>query len=654
MDLSLELSSLRAGYALGELTPSMLVDEIWRRCEAQKDPAVWIHRLSLDELKAHARRVEARGPAVQPLYGVPFAIKDNIDLAGAPTTAACREFAYTPAESAPVVQQLLDAGAIPIGKTNLDQFATGLVGTRSPYGTPRNPFNPAYIPGGSSSGSAVAVAADLCSFSLGTDTAGSGRVPAAFNNLVGLKPTRGRLSTHGVVPACRSLDCVSVFARTCADAAEVFAVAKSAHADRTVVSSLDLVVGPERDDLNAAVPSPNTKYQQPTTPRVGIPRTSQLAFFGNADAEKLFSDAVAHWRELGARIVEIDFGPFLETARLLYEGPWVAERYAAIRSFIEKAPGALHPVTRQIIEGGKSITAVAAFEGFYKLAELRHKTGPVWKEIDVLLTPTAGTIYTVTEIEADPVRLNSNLGYYTNYVNLLDLCAVAVPAGFLSNGLPWGVTLVAPAGRDEQLLRLAAKFCGEVVSADRGVVGSLELVVGTDASGDFVEHPTSNAQYPTSNAERRTLNTEVQTTKSQLPTTLSNAPALGALLAVCGAHLSGLPLNPQLVQLGARLVRATRTAPHYQLYALPGTTPPKPGLVRVKSGGASIEVEVWELPADAYGRFVAAIPAPLGIGTLALENGETVQGFLCEAWAVEGTRNISEFGGWKPFLASSG
>jgi allophanate hydrolase len=630
----LTISSLHAAYARGDLTPTALVEEIWRRCEAHGDPALWIHRLSLDELKAHARRVEARGPATQPLYGVPFAIKDNIDLAGVPTTAACREFAYTPAESAPVVQRLLDAGAIPIGKTNLDQFATGLVGTRSPYGTPRNPFNPAYIPGGSSSGSAVAVAADLCSFALGTDTAGSGRVPAAFNNLVGLKPTRGLLGTRGVVPACRTLDCVSVFARAIADVAAVFAVARDAPplpGSGAVVSSLDLVVSTDDNPPKAAA-SPTTNYQLPTTRsastaplRIGVPRAERLNFFGNADAAKLFSKAVTHWQDLGARIVEIDFAPFVETARLLYEGPWVAERYAAIGGFFEKNPGALHPVTRQIIEGGKSITAIAAFEGFYKLEELRQKTAPVWKEIDVLLTPTAGTIYTIAEIEADPIKLNSNLGYYTNYVNLLDLCAVAVPAGFLPNGLPWGVTLVAPAGQDHYLLRLAAAAAGAT----------------------NIQHSTSNVQHPTLGSRPSPPVSQL----SALDSRLTESAPVSVFLAVCGAHLSGLPLNPQLLQLGAKLVRATRTAPHYQLYALPGTTPPKPGLVRVNSGGASIEVEVWELPADAYGRFVAAIPAPLGIGTLTLENGETVQGFLCEAHAVEGARNITSFGGWRAFLS---
>ena len=654
--LNLELPILRAAYARGDLTPAALVDEIWRRCEAHGDPALWIHRLSRDELLAHARRVEARGPATQPLYGVPFAIKDNIDLAGVPTTAACREFAYVPAESAPVVQRLLDAGAIPIGKTNLDQFATGLVGVRSPYGTPRNPFNPAYIPGGSSSGSAVAVAADLCSFALGTDTAGSGRVPAAFNNLVGLKPTRGLLSTRGVVPACRTLDCVSVFARTIDDAAAVFAVAAaSSTAARSAVSSSDLVVGAEDQVPSTKCQVPTTRdarqttnYQLPTTRsaptaplRVGVPRAERLNFFGNTQAEALFAHAVGRWRQLGAHIVEIDFSPFLEAARLLYEGPWVAERYAAIRGFIEKNPGALHPVTRRIIESGKSITAIATFEAFYKLADLRRQTEAVWTEIDVLLTPTAGTIYTLAEVEADPVQLNSNLGYYTNYVNLLDLCAVAVPAGFLPGGLPWGVTLVAPASKDALALGLGAQFLGEDIGSNREVVGNSDLVVGTGALRQAPRlarglERVETAQGTVSAGSKPTANFQIQTTR----------------LAVCGAHLSGLPLNPQLMRLGARLVRATRTAPHYQLYALPGTTPPKPGLIRVKAGGASIEVEVWELPMDAYGRFVAGIPAPLGIGTLELENGETVQGFLCEAHAVEGARNITPFGGWKSFLAS--
>jgi allophanate hydrolase len=451
---------------------------------------------------------------------------------------------------------------------------------RSPYGTPRNAFNAAYIPGGSSSGSATAVAAGLCSFSLGTDTAGSGRVPAAFNNLVGLKPTRGLLSTRGLVPACRTLDCVSIFTRNIADAADVLRVAAGYDA---------------HDPFSRQAAPPIAEENWP--PRVGVPRREQLKFFGNADAEKRFEEAVGRWRQLGANIVEIDFEPFVEAARLLYEGPWVAERYAAIREFIEKSPEALHPVTRGIIEGARAQTAVGAFGAFYRLAELRRRAEAVWSEIDVLLTPTAGTIYTIAEVEADPVRLNSNLGYYTNYLNLFDLCAVAVPAGFLPSGLPWGVTLVAPAFHDDRVLRLGARFLGE--------------------------QPPARA--------------------------LSGGGAM-TRIAVCGAHLSGLPLNPQLIALGARLIGETATASEYRLFALPGTTPPKPGLVRVGEGGASIVVEVWELTAEAFGLFVSKIPAPLGVGMLSLIDGGQTQGFLCEAHAVKGALDITRFGGWRAYL----
>src|SRR5258708_5247729 len=485
------------------------------RIEARGADPVWISRRA----RAEITNAAATAPA-GPLRGVGFAIKDNIDLAGLPTTAGCPEYAYQPATSAPVVQRLIAAGAIPLGKTNLDQFATGLVGVRSPYGVPVNPFGAASIPGGSSSGSAVAVAAGLCDFALGTDTAGSGRVPAACNNLVGLKPTRGLLSTRGVVPACRSLDCVSILTRTIAAAAEVLAVTAA--------------YDPE-DPFSRPARPPVSDETWP--PRVGVPRTDQLEFFGNEDAAKLFAGAVTRWRSLGANIVEIDFAPFLETARLLYEGPWVAERYAAIRSFIEQKPAALHPVTRRIIEGAQPLTAVAAFEAGHRLAALRRRTETVWAGIDGFLPPTTGTIYTVAAVEADPIRPNNNLGYYTNYMNLLDLCGIAVPAGFLPSGLPWGVTLVAPAFCDDRLLRLGARFLGE-------------------------------------SAPVRVL-----------------APAGPKVkLAVCGAHLSGLPLNWQLTGLGGRLVRATVTTPEYKLYALPWTTPPKPRLVRVTRGGAALRV----------------------------------------------------------------
>ncbi|OIR06538.1 allophanate hydrolase [mine drainage metagenome] len=553
------------------------------RLDARGDDAVWISRLTREALLARARSVDAAPASGLPLRGLPFAIKDNIDFAPLPTTAACPDFAYTPARSARVVQRLEAAGAVALGKTNLDQFATGLVGVRSPYGVPRNPFGAEYIPGGSSSGSAVAVAAGLCSFALGTDTAGSGRVPAAFNHLVGLKPTRGLISTLGVVPACRSLDCVSIFTRRVGEAAEVLRVA----------------AGYEPEDpwsRRATPPSGPT----PWPPRIGVPRADQLEFFGDAGAAGLFASAVSAWRALGASVVEIDYGPFLATARLLYEGPWVAERYAAIGAFLERSPGALHPVTREIIAPAASLRAVSAFEAQYRLAELRREADAIWESVDAILTPTTPTIYSVAEVEADPIRLNSRLGLYTNHMNLLDLCAIALPAGFLQNGMPWGVTLSAPAFHDDRLLAWAARSLGE--------------------------EPPASALYPASHDKL-------------------------VRVAVCGAHLSGLPLNGQLLERGGRLVRAARTAPAYRFYALPGTTPPKPGLVRVTEEGRGIEVEVWEIPVSTYGSFVAGIPAPLGIGTLELEDGERVQGFLCEAAAVGNARDLTELGGWRAYLS---
>jgi allophanate hydrolase len=533
--------------------------------------ATWILKISPDQ-----RRSSSAGP----LAGKTFAVKDNIDVAGLPTTAACPEFAYVARETAPAVQRLIDAGAVLVGKTNLDQFATGLVGVRSPYGVPGNAFNADYIPGGSSSGSAVAVATGQVDFSLGTDTAGSGRVPAAFNNLFGLKPTKGLISTRGVVPACRSLDCVSIFSRTAAEARSV----------------LDVMRGFDAADpfSRPASPPPRAMPRSFERCRIGVPRASQLEFFGNDEAAALFHAFLSRARDLGGEISEIDFAPFLETARLLYEGPWVAERYAAIREFIERKPEALHPVTRQIIGGATRHRAVEAFQAYYRLQELRRAVAPVWSEIDVLLTPTAGTIYKVSEVEADPVRLNSNLGYYTNFMNLLDLAAVAVPAGFQANGLPFGVTLAAPAFTDEALIQLAEIAHGGASSASAAAQGTIAL-------------------------------------------------------AVCGAHMSGLPLNHQLTERGARLARTCRTAPGYRLYALTDFSPPRPGLVRAE-GGAAIEVEVWDLPAQHFGSFMAGIPAPLGIGTVALEDGGEVKGFLCEAHAVRSAREITLLGSWRRFL----
>ena len=587
----LDLLSLRSLYQSGKLRPAQLVAGLLERIARRGDDKVWIHRIQDKALAARAAELERADAATLPLYGVPFAVKDNIDVAGLPTTAACPEFSYVAKASAPVVERLIAAGAILVGKTNLDQFATGLVGVRSPYGVPRNTFNPDYVPGGSSSGSAVAVAAGLASFSLGTDTAGSGRVPAAFNNLVGLKPTRGLLSTRGVLPACRSLDCVSIFALTGADAAAVLRVAGGYDA---------------ADPFSRREAAPQRAMPRSFSgARIGVPRDAQLQFFGNAETPKLFSQAV---ERLGGERVTIDLAPFLETARLLYEGPWVAERYLAIREFIEQHPGALHPVTAQIIGGAKKHSAIDAFAAYYRLKELQRRCAPLWDEIDLLVTPTAGTIYRIAEVEADPVRLNSNLGYYTNFMNLLDLAAIAVPAGFQHDGLPFGITLVAPAFTDEALCAL-----GDI--AQRAAVktmGATGLPLPKEA--------------PSAHADGQTVR-----------------------VAVCGAHMSGLPLNHQLLERGARLAQKCRTAPEYRLYALTDFAPPRPGMLRADAGGA-IEVEVWELPAPAFGSFVAAIPAPLGIGTVTLENGEQVKGFLCEARATQGARDITGLGGWRSFI----
>lgn len=438
---TLNIANLRLAYSTGNLTPTALIEQLHARMGSDDAHHIWIHRLSKQEMLDYAKRLEGVDPTKLPLYGIPFAIKDNIDLAGVPTTAACPDFAYVPEKSATVVQKLIDAGAIPVGKTNLDQFATGLVGARSPYGAGRNAFNPTYISGGSSSGSAVSVALGMVSFSLGTDTAGSGRVPAAFNNLVGHKPTCGLLSTSGVLPACRTLDCVSIFANNAVDAAAVLEVAQ----------------GYDASDPYSRQPTASNKVLGETF-TFGVPQENQLAFFGNQDTPKLFQTAIQHLESLGGKAVTIDFSPFLDTARLLYEGPWVAERYAAIRAFIETKPEALFPVTRQIIAGATRFSAADTFAALYQLKAMQRTVAPVWDEIDMLLTPTAGTIYTIAEVEADPVRTNSNLGYYTNFMNLLDLAAVAVPAGFQANGLPFGVTIAAPAFSDSMLLKLADQW----------------------------------------------------------------------------------------------------------------------------------------------------------------------------------------------------
>lgn len=597
-NLSLDIANLQALYRSGALTPRALVDVVLARTAGNNTDNAWIYQLSAERLYAYADALADKDPAQLPLYGIPFAIKDNIDLADVSTTAACPEFAYVPEQSATVVQRLIDAGAIPVGKTNLDQFATGLNGTRSPYGACRNAFNPEYVSGGSSAGSAVAVAKGWVSFSLGTDTAGSGRVPAAFNNLVGHKPTCGWLSTAGVVPACRSLDTVSVFALTAQDAEQVVAAA----------ASMD-----EADIYSRKVEGHGFDFGRAASFVFGVPRSGQLQFFGNAEAERLFRDAVARLRELGGVAIEIDLAPFLEAARLLYDGPWVAERYVAIKDFFDAHADKVFAPVRKILGDAGRYSAADAFAGQYRLRALKRQADKVWETVDCLVTPTAGTIYTIAEMQADPIRLNSNLGYYTNFMNLFDYAAVSVPAGFQQDGLPFGITLVAPAHQDAPLLHLAAR-CQRAVATPLGATASAQ----PDTSGG-------------------------------LPALL---PSGQIRVAVCGAHLSGLPLNPQLTQRGARLVQATTSSPDYRFYALPGGPPYRPGMVRVQPGeqGSAIAVEVWEMPVREFGSFVAGIPAPLGIGTITLGNGTPVLGFLCESHAVAGAVDITHMGSWREYL----
>ena len=597
MKLDLNIATLRQRYLSGATHPREVMQDILARIG--DDPHhVWIHRLPLAEIEKYVSALADKNPAELPLYGIPFAIKDNIDLAGAPTTAGCPEYAYLPQQHATVVRLLIDAGAIPIGKTNLDQFATGLNGTRSPHGACRNAYDPEYISGGSSSGSAVAVALGLASFSLGTDTAGSGRVPAAFNNLVGVKPTRGWLSTRGVVPACRSLDCVSIFALNTADAASVLSIA----------TALD-----ELDAYSRQALTHGFDFGRAESFRFGLPRADQLQFFGNQEAAALFQKSCEALEAIGGQKVEIDFLPFLQSARLLYEGPWVAERYAAIREFFEARPETINPVVREIIAGAKKFSAADTFDGMYKLEALRAEAALTWSKIDCLVTPTAGTIYRIAEMEADPIRLNANLGYYTNFMNLLDCAALAVPAGFQQDGLPFGITLVAPAHQDVPLLHLAERLLAE-----------------DDASAHSVGRDSSRHVGLKSDL--------------QLPGRVR--------VAVCGAHLEGLPLNHQLTGRGAHLVSRTHSSADYKLYALPGGPPYRPGMVRATQGGNAIEVEVWEMAAREFGSFVAGIPAPLGIGTLTLADGETVQGFVCEQYAVADAEDITRYGSWRAYLAS--
>ncbi len=564
---------------------------------------VWISTISEEQLSVLLAELDKKTIDELPLYGIPFAVKDNIDLSLLPTTAGCEAYSYQPQQSAQVVKLLMEAGAIPLGKTNLDQFATGLVGVRSPWGAVKNSFAPEYISGGSSSGSAVAVANGQVCFSLGTDTAGSGRVPAALNNIVGLKASKGLLSCTGVVPACKSLDCVTLFANTVDELNLLLEI--SAQADQKDCYS-------RANTMENAISSyqPNDTL---STLKIGLPLPEQLEFFGDSSTRALFTENIQLLKAAGAKIVPINLQPFLQAAKLLYEGPWVAERYAAIEEFFSRDPKQCLPVIETIIGGAVKHSAVDAFKSLYRLQAYKVECDKILAQVDCIITPTAGTTYRIAEVEAEPVRLNSNLGYYTNFMNLLDYAAIAVPGGFTDKGLPFGVTLFGPAFTDRVLLSAGAQL-QQLHGFTLGATGHALPALGTAheqaTAGGYID------------------------------------------IAVCGAHLSGFPLNSQLLERNGQLLKSCKTSADYRFYALAGEPPLRPGLIRVAEQGSAIEVEIWRLPEHTIGSFLQGIAQPLGLGKVELEDGSWVSSFICEGYAVETATEISEFGGWRGYMNS--
>ncbi|CCQ72541.1 allophanate hydrolase [Magnetospira sp. QH-2] len=591
---SFQIPDLHAAYEDG-LSPLSVVEEVYRRIETVADEGIFLHLMDKQAVRAECAALGAFDPLAKPLWGIPFAIKDNIDAKNAPTTAACPAFAYDAEEDAFVVAILRAAGAILIGKTNLDQFATGLVGVRTPYAAPRNALDPDIVPGGSSSGSAVAVAHGLVTFALGTDTAGSGRIPAGLNGIVGLKPTIGAISASGVIPACRTLDTVSIFALSVEEAHEVLQVA--ARFDPA-------------DAYARPIPVPPLGRPAPAF-TVGVPDPASRQFFGDETQAISFSEVLDDITALGGTIVEMDFEPLYQVANMLYNGAWVAERYTVIEDLLRDNPKALFPATRQIIQAAETLSAADVFRGFYRLQDLKRLVAPLIQSVDMFCVPTLPTFVTVEELKQDPVTPNTRLGTYTNFVNLLDLCGIAVPTQPRRDGRPGSVTLLSGAGQDGQIATLASALhrrCGGMTGATGWALADAKPIPPKAGAGEIA-------------------------------------------LAAVGAHMSGLPLNGELTKLGARFLFAGQTAPEYKLYSLPGGPPHRPGLIR-DPGGTSIALEVWAVPTDQVGAFLSGIPHPLGIGTVTLEDGSQVKGFICEPIGIEGAMEVTEHGGWRAYLQS--
>jgi len=589
---------LKEQYAAGKFTPEVVVSEIIRRSERDAAMNIWITPPSAGLIGPYVERLRTLDPADAPLWGIPFAIKDNIDLAGVPTTAACEPFAYNPSEHAVVVERLIAAGAIPVGKTNLDQFATGLVGTRSPYGETHNALRPELISGGSSSGSAVAVARGQAAFALGTDTAGSGRVPAALNRLVGYKPSLGAWPVKGVVPACESLDCVTVFASSLEDAYAV---------DQAARGMCDA------DPWSRSLPSPSSLRPS----RLLVPIDGPEFFGPYAEGcEAAWNAVVKKLKGLEIPVEHVDTDLFEAAAELLYGGPWVAERWAGLGSFVEANPGATFPVTERVLRSGvdEVHTAAALFRAKHKLQRLKAEARLLLRDA-VLALPTAGGTWTREQVRNEPLAANSAMGRYTNHCNLLDLCAVAIPAGDAAENVPFGITMFGLAEQESLIRGAAERFVSYAPSQG--------AAVETDSGG---AKPVS---FPSEDA---------------------------TLVAVCGLHMRGFALEPQMLGSGAVFVKETRTAARYSLLRL-ATTPAKPGLVRRIEGGVPIELELWAMPQSSFGAFVAAIPSPLGIGKIELEDGTEVPGFICEGYAATanaGAEDITLFGGWRRYVAYAG